>query len=60
MTDEQKEQIDKMIQIEMCKLWRFAPSGHPLLSDDAGIYFKERLHKLGGFTPEISKELGWK
>ena len=50
-----------MSQIEMARLWRFAPSGHPYF-DSTKPYFKifeERFNKLGGFTSEISKNLGW-
>jgi hypothetical protein len=60
MTPEQKAQIDGMDRYGMAKLWRFADSGHPLLSGDAGSYFKKRFFDdLGGFSPEISKSLGW-
>ena len=56
-----KKFIDNMSQFEMCKLWRFAETGHPIFNKDNGLYnyFKERFDKLGGFTPEISKALGW-
>lgn len=60
MTAEQKKQIDSMSQYAMCSLWRFAKSGHPLLiSGDTGDYFQKVMGKKGGFTPEISKSLGW-
>ena len=60
MTPEQKAEIDQMSRIEMCRLWRFAELGNPLLQEEAGDYFKNRLFKeLGGFTPEISKQIGW-
>lgn len=57
--DEDKNTIDKMTQFELCEMWRFAVSGEPLLQGDTGKYFKKRLNELGGFTPEISKQLGW-
>lgn len=60
MTTEQKKQIDNMSRYELCKLWRFAEVGHPLLQDDTGDYFSKPLKELGGFSPEISKSLGWK
>jgi len=41
-------------------MWRFAKSGEPLLQGNTGKYFAEVLEKKGGFTPEISKHLGWK
>lgn len=44
----------------MARLWRFADSGHPLLSGETGDYFKKRFFDdLGGFSPEISRSLGW-
>jgi hypothetical protein len=51
-----------MEHYEMCMLWRFAPSGHPYFDKTLPYaeIFKERLFKhFGGFTPEISKSLGW-
>ena len=59
MTDEQKARIDSMSQEELCKKWRFAPVGEPLLQDDTGDYFAKVMKEKGGFTPEISKRLGW-
>lgn len=59
MTNEEKEKIDKMTQFEMARMWRFSPSGEPLLQGDTGKYFSEVFQKKGGFTPEISKSLGW-
>jgi hypothetical protein len=59
MTDEQKTYIDAMDQYELCQMWRFAPIGSPLLQGDTGNYFKVRLKEKGGFTPKISKDLGW-
>lgn len=60
MTEDQRRQIDGMSRYEMCKLWRFAEVGEPLLQGEAGDHFKERLFGvLGGFSPEISKSLGW-
>ena len=55
--------IASMDQYTMCRLWRFAPTGSEIYfrSDlPTGLAFKERLFTFfGGFTPEISKELGW-
>lgn len=57
---ELKEQIDKMTHYQMCSIWRFAKSGSPYITGNMGEYFKERLFThFGGFTPEISKDLGW-
>lgn len=54
------EKINAMTQYEMCSLWRFAPSGHPMLRGAAGDLFVARFKALGGFTPDISKALGWR
>ena len=62
MTPEQlKAYIDTLSHYAMCVLWRFADTGNPMLQDEIGQYFKNRLFDhYGGFTPEISKQLGWK
>lgn len=59
MTEEQKAEIDALDHVQLCHLWRHAPTGHPLLQGDAGAYFKQRLDAAGGFTPAISKKIGW-
>jgi hypothetical protein len=55
---EHKAKIDNMTQVDMARLWRFAPSGHPYFIRDNKLseYFAS---KFNGFTPEISKEIGW-
>ena len=58
---EEINKINQMSQIEMASLWRFAPSGH-LYFDKTKPFFKifdKRFKKLGGFTPKISKAIGW-
>jgi hypothetical protein len=62
--EEQKEislkaQIDVMSREEMARRWRFAPVGDPMFQGEVGDYFTERFKKLGGFSPEISKKIGW-
>ena len=54
--------IAAMSQYEMAHLWRFAPSGHPFFDRRYPLFdaFKKRFKVLGGFTPEISKSLGWR
>lgn len=56
----QKEIIDNMTHLEMCSIWRFAKSGNVYTTNgEIGDYFQNRLFKhFGGFTTEISKELG--
>ena len=54
-------EINSMSQIEMARLWRFAPTGH-LYFDSSKPYadiFQERFFGLGGFTPAISKAIDW-
>ena len=55
------EKINSMSQVEMCKLWRYAPSDHPYFNSQLPYFkiFEERLfNHFGGFTPTISKALG--
>lgn len=61
MTPEEKQQIDNMTHMEVCSLWRFGKVGHPFLdsSNESSQYFVTKFKELGGFTSEISKELGW-
>jgi hypothetical protein len=59
--DAHKAAIDKMSQLEMARLWRYAPSGHPYFDSRYPLfeYFEARFKSLGGMTPAISKQLGW-
>jgi len=59
MTVEEKKLIDDMTQYELCHRWRFAKIGDPLFQGDTGEYYSKILKEKGGFTPEISKQLGW-
>ena len=62
MTDQETiNKINNMTQVEMARLWRFSPVGHPYFNDRLPFHeiFKKRFEKLGGFTPEISKRIGW-
>lgn len=58
--EELKREIDGMTQYQLCQTWRFATVGNPLLQGEVGEYFAAKLDKKGGFTPEISRALGWK
>ena len=55
------EKINAMSREEMCRLWRFTPPGHSwFVSGSAQCEaFEKRFKELGGFSPEISKRLGW-
>jgi hypothetical protein len=54
-----KKEIDEMTQLQMASLWRHAPSGHTYFQGETGDYFKKKFAEKGGFTPEISKKIGW-
>lgn len=58
---EHLETIEKMSHIEMARLYRFAPSGHPYFNTELPYvkFFMKRFNELGGMTPEISKLIGW-
>lgn len=58
---EEFAKIDKMTQIEMASLRRFAPAGHKYFDRRLPFseYFEKRFKELGGMTPEISREIGW-
>ena len=60
--DKALKEIETMSHFEMCRLWRFQPSGSEIYfrSDlDTAEYFKTRLFQhFGGFTSDISKSLG--
>lgn len=58
---EWRNQIDGMSQMQMARLHRFAPSGHPVFNTTNGLheYFEARFKKLGGFTPAVSKAGDW-
>lgn len=58
------QRIETMDHYSMCEMWRFSPTGEENIyfrSDlPTGEAFKNRLfHHFGGFTPAISKSLGW-
>ncbi len=55
------DRINNMSQIEMARLWRFAPPGHQYFDSSLPYFdiFKARFEELGGFTPAISKAIGW-
>lgn len=65
LTKEQKDTIEiinNMSHYNMCDLWRNAPSGHSFFNKTQPFFkvFEKRLFgHFGGFTPEISKAIGW-
>ena len=65
LTKEQQKEIDKINSMDhesMCSLWRFAAIGHSYFDKTKPYYevFRKRLFDhFGGFTPVISKSIGW-
>lgn len=61
MTKAEKEKIDNMTQVQMAKIYRFVPSGHPYFKSGTEIsdYFMKKFKEKGGMTPAISKFIGW-
>ena len=60
LTQDTKNAIDAMSHEDMARLYRFAPSGHPyFVHGPVSEYFISRFKGLGGFTPSISKRIGW-
>ena len=59
--DALNKQIDEMDQESMARRWRFSQSGDVMFRSDLPFYerFQKRFKELGGFTPEISKRIGW-
>lgn len=51
------QRIEQMPHIEMCRLWRFAPAGHPAFTHRLVDIFMERYLNFGGMTPEMSKAI---
>lgn len=60
--DKALETIETLSHYEMCRIWRFAPSGTEIyfrIDLPTGKAFHKRLFThFGGFTVEISKQLG--
>lgn len=66
LTDEQTAQYTAQIngfdQYEMCRQWRFSkPGTYPWFDTQSPLWpiWEKRFKELGGFTPAISKSLGW-
>ena len=59
-TEMHKKIIDGMTQMEMARLYRFAPAGHLYFRNDTMLsdYFQKIFNELGGMTPAISKAIG--
>lgn len=73
MTYPTLEEVEAADRYQICKWWRFLPSpgtgainkNHDTFRNamrDEGIIMNriaERFKEVGGFTPEISKSMGW-
>ena len=61
MTEQDKHRIDSMTREQMARIWRFSPVGSwPFNERESGDYFTNRFKKLGGWSPELSKQIGWR
>lgn len=56
-----ENEINNMSQMDMARRWRFSQSGDVMFRTDLPLWekFDKRFKELGGFTPEISKAIGW-
>ena len=53
-------ELQQMDLVDLLRLKRFAAAGHVVFCDkELCAAFNARVAELGGFTPEISKEVGW-
>lgn len=53
------ESVKNISREEACRIWRFAESGYLQTGCPVSDAFVEHFNKLGGFSPEISKRIGW-
>lgn len=53
------EEVEKADREQLYRWWRFLSS--PSTDDEAKVMNRivERFDEVGGFTPEISKRIGW-
>jgi len=53
------DKINNMTHVEMCRVWRFGAGDLPYFRTPYYDAFKKRFDEFGGFTPQISKLIGW-
>ena len=55
------EAVEKANRFTICGWYRYLPSPNSKTEDQKKVMDRicERFKELGGFTPEISKKLGW-
>jgi len=53
------EGVEKADREQLCRWWRFLSS--PETDEEVKVMNRiaERFKEVGGFTPEISKRIGW-
>lgn len=55
-----KADIDHMTHEECARLWRFGASDHPIIqTPELWKHFVDHFADLGGWTPAVSKAIGW-
>lgn len=64
LTEFKKKEIDTMNFDEMLRLYRFAKSGHPMITGDVGEYFlskffERKKNMLHSDFVAASKRVGW-
>jgi len=53
------EEVNKASRLEICRWWRFLPSPVNKAQAEVNVRLAERFKEVGGFTTQISKQLGW-
>jgi hypothetical protein len=53
------EAVERAERMQLCRWWRFLRSPESDYEIKVNKRLAERFHEVGGFTPEISKALGW-
>ena len=53
------EQVEKADRLSLCRWYRFLPSAETEEHVKVQKRIYDRTWELGGFTPEISKTIGW-
>lgn len=57
--DSWSAELDKMSQIDLARLWRFAPPGCPVFNSNNPELYEKFKQKFKGMTPQLSKAIGW-
>lgn len=54
------EEVENADRLQICRWYRFLPSATTPEESEVIVRVCERFRQLGGMTPQISKQLGWK